>query len=105
QDLRQQICDAAVAICRKVRYRAAGTVEFLLDVDTGKFYFIEVNPRIQVEHTVTEAVTGVDVVKCQLMVAQDKPLADPEIGLARQEDIRTYGYALQCRVTTEDAEN
>ena len=88
-----------------MQYENAGTVEFLVDSDTNKYYFIEVNPRIQVEHTVTEAVTGVDIVKCQILVAEGRSLADPEIGLARQQDVRAYGYALQCRVTTEDPEN
>ena len=86
-------------------YENAGTVEFLVDADTGEFYFIEVNPRIQVEHTVTEAVTGVDIVKCQILVAEGTPLADPEIGLASQDEVRTHGFAMQCRVTTEDPEN
>jgi len=104
-ELRSAICDAALRIGRAVAYQSAGTVEFLVDADTGKHYFIEVNPRIQVEHTVTEAVTGVDIVKCQILVAQDARLDDPEIGLPSQESVRTYGYALQCRVTTEDAEN
>jgi pyruvate carboxylase len=103
--LREDICAAAVKIGRQVGYQSAGTVEFLVDADTGKFYFIEVNPRIQVEHTVTEAITGVDVVKCQIMVAQGKKLDDVEIGLGSQDLVRTYGYAMQCRVTTEDAEN
>ncbi len=88
-----------------MHYENAGTVEFLVDADTGEFYFIEVNPRIQVEHTVTEEVTGVDIVKCQILIAQGHKLSDPEIGLAKQEDVRTTGFALQCRVTTEDPEN
>jgi pyruvate carboxylase len=83
----------------------AGTVEFLVDADSGVFYFIEVNPRIQVEHTVTEQVTGYDLVKSQVLVAQGRPLSDPEIGLASQEVIGTHGFALQCRVTTEDPAN
>ncbi|HTM55733.1 MAG TPA: pyruvate carboxylase [Pirellulales bacterium] len=103
--LRDAICEAALNIGRAVNYESAGTVEFLVDADTGKFYFIEVNPRIQVEHTVTEAVTGVDVVKSQILVAEGRPLSDPEIGLGSQQAIRTYGFALQCRVTTEDPEN
>ena len=90
---------------RAVNYVAAGTVEFLVDSETGKFYFIEVNPRIQVEHTVTEVVTGVDIVKCQILVSQGLPLDHPDIGLGSQADIHTQGYAIQCRVTTEDAEN
>jgi pyruvate carboxylase len=103
--LRDDICAAALKIGRKVSYESAGTVEFLVDSDTGKYYFIEVNPRIQVEHTVTEVVTGVDIVKCQILVAQDVPLDDPQIGLESQESIHTSGFAIQCRVTTEDAEN
>ncbi len=103
--VREQICQAALEIGRKVNYQNAGTVEFLLDTDTDKFYFIEVNPRIQVEHTVTEAVTGVDIVQCQILVAQGKRLDGPEIDLASQAAITTRGYAIQCRVTTEDPEN
>ncbi len=82
--LRGQICESALGIGRAVQYENAGTVEFLVDADTNKHYFIEVNPRIQVEHTVTEAVTGVDIVKCQILVAEGRSLADPEIGLASQ---------------------
>lgn len=104
-ELRQRIWEAALKIGRQVGYYNAGTVEFLVDVDTSSFYFIEVNPRIQVEHTVTEEVTGVDLIKCQLLVAQGVPLSDEEIGLASQEAVRTQGYAIQCRVTTEDPEN
>jgi pyruvate carboxylase len=103
--LRQRILDAALAVGQSVRLDNAGTVEFLVDVDSGNFYFIEVNPRIQVEHTVTEEVTGYDVVKCQILVAQGSPLSDPEIGLGDQERVATHGYALQCRVTTEDPAN
>jgi pyruvate carboxylase len=103
--VREQICQAALDIGRKVHYQNAGTVEFLLDTDTDKFYFIEVNPRIQVEHTVTEVVTGVDIVQCQILVAQGKRLDGPEIDLASQAAITTRGYAIQCRVTTEDPEN
>jgi pyruvate carboxylase len=102
---RQAICDAAVAIGRQVGYANAGTVEFLLDVDSGAFYFIEVNPRIQVEHTVTEIVTGVDLVKNQILIAGGAPLSDPEIDLADQSAVQVQGYALQCRVTTEDPQN
>ncbi len=105
RDLRERICAAALVIGRSVRYEAAGTVEFLVDSDTQEFYFIEVNPRIQVEHTVTEEVTGVDIVKCQLLVSQGVPLSDPEVGLASQAAVSTQGYAIQCRVTTEDPEN
>ncbi len=103
--LRRRILDAALAVGRAVRLDNAGTVEFLVDDDTGTFYFIEVNPRIQVEHTVTEEVTGFDVVKCQLFAAAGRPLSDPEIGLGDQSAVTTRGYALQCRVTTEDPSN
>jgi pyruvate carboxylase len=103
--LRGQILDAALAIGRAVRYDNAGTVEFLVDVDRNEFFFIEVNPRIQVEHTVTEAITGYDIVKCQILVACGYPLSDPEIGLASQEQVQTFGHAIQCRVTTEDPSN
>ena len=103
--LRDNLCQSALAIGRAVGYQNAGTVEFLVDADTGKHYFIEVNPRIQVEHTVTEEVTGIDIVKSQILIAQGVPLSDPEIGLGDQKEIRTHGYSLQCRVTTEDPEN
>jgi pyruvate carboxylase len=103
--IRESMCESALRIGRAAKYENAATVEFLLDADTMKYYFIEVNPRIQVEHTVTEAVTGVDVVKCQIMVAEGRKLSDPEINLGSQNDVRRYGYALQCRVTTEDPEN
>src|SRR6267142_1100915 len=103
-ELRKQICDAAVRLCKRVKYKAAGTVEFLLDVDSGEFYFIEVNPRIQVEHTVTEMVTGIDLVKSQILVTQGYKLHEPPLALPTQENVPLYGYALQCRVTTEDPE-
>jgi len=103
--VRRRILDAALAVGRAARLDNAGTVEFLVDADTGEFFFIEVNPRIQVEHTVTEEVTGYDVVKCQLLVAQGMPLSHPEIGLGDQSAVVTHGYALQCRVTTEDPAN
>ena len=103
--VRQGLCDAAIAIGQEAGYANAGTVEFLVDADTNKFYFIEVNPRIQVEHTVTEQVTGVDIVKSQILVAQGAPLDDPSIMLSSQDAISTNGYAIQCRVTTEDPWN
>jgi pyruvate carboxylase len=103
--MRQAICEAALAIGRLARYENAGTVEFLLDTDTSRFYFIEVNPRIQVEHTVTEEITGIDIVRRQLRVAEGYRLSDPQIGLGDQSAIRSMGTALQCRVTTEDPEN
>ncbi len=105
EKVRRGLLEAAVAIGREVAYQNAGTVEFLVDQDEGDFYFIEVNPRIQVEHTVTEEITGVDLVKSQILVAQGKPLDDEEIGLPSQVAVRTQGYAMQCRVTTEDPVN
>ncbi|MDE2304679.1 MAG: pyruvate carboxylase [Gammaproteobacteria bacterium] len=102
---RRSLCEAALAIGRAVAYRAAGTVEFLQDADTGRFYFIEVNPRIQVEHTVTECVTGIDLVKAQIRVSAGAVIGTPESGVPPQADIRVNAHALQCRVTTEDAEN
>ncbi len=103
--VRDALCDAAIAIGRKVGYDNAGTVEFLVDADTGRFFFIEVNPRIQVEHTVTEIVTGVDLVKSQILIAQGSPLSDPEINLPDQSAVHFNGYAFQCRITTEDPRN
>ncbi|MCB9769254.1 MAG: pyruvate carboxylase [Candidatus Omnitrophica bacterium] len=105
EDVRRALCEAAVLIGREVNYENAGTVEFLIDADTNEFYFIEVNPRIQVEHTVTEQVTGVDIVKSQILVAQGMPLEEPSIGIPTQESIATHGFAIQCRVTTEDPAN
>ncbi len=102
--IRNELCDAAVQLARKANYRNAGTVEFLYDVDSRKWYFIEVNPRIQVEHTVTEMVTGIDLVRSQILVAQGHRLHDPPMTLPKQENILLNGAALQCRVTTEDPE-
>ncbi|HRP95040.1 MAG TPA: biotin carboxylase N-terminal domain-containing protein, partial [Rhodocyclaceae bacterium] len=103
---RRALCEAALRLARAVGYTHAGTVEFLIDADTGAFYFIEVNPRIQVEHTVTEAVTGIDIVKAQLRISEGARIgvAD-ESGVPAQADIRLNGHALQCRLTTEDPEN
>ena len=100
--VRDAICEAALAIGRQVGYENAGTVEFLVDDESGTFYFIEVNPRLQVEHTVTEIVTGIDLVKSQILIAQGRELADPDIGIAGQESIQAQGHAIQCRITTED---
>ena len=102
---RKAILDAALAVGRAVKLNNAGTVEFLVDADTGEFYFIEVNPRIQVEHTVTEVVTGYDIVRSQILIAQGEPLSCDDIGLGDQSKITTQGYAIQCRVTTEDPAN
>lgn len=96
---------AALAIGQAVGYRAAGTVEFLYDTDAEKFFFIEVNPRIQVEHTVTEEVTGIDIVRAQILVAMGHKLGDPAGGLPTQDEVAVNGYAMQCRVTTEDPSN
>ncbi|MCJ8330871.1 MAG: ATP-grasp domain-containing protein, partial [Lentisphaeria bacterium] len=104
-ETRQALCDAAIKIGEQVNYSNAGTVEFLVDAETNEFFFIEVNPRIQVEHTVTEEVTGVDIVKSQILIAQGTKLSNPEIDLADQSKIHTHGFAMQCRVTTEDPEN
>jgi pyruvate carboxylase len=103
--LRQRLLDAALAVGRAVRLDNAGTVEFLVDADRGDFYFIEVNPRIQVEHTVTEQVTGVDIVKAQILVAQGRRLGAPDVGLGDQRAVSVRGHALQCRVTTENPAN
>lgn len=103
--VRDRLCEAALAIGRSVGYVSAGTVEFLLDVDTNEVYFIEVNPRIQVEHTVTEVTTGVDIVKSQILIAQGAKLSDRGIDLPGQDSVTLRGYAFQCRVTTEDPLN
>ncbi|HYB60145.1 MAG TPA: pyruvate carboxylase [Methylomirabilota bacterium] len=103
--IRRELCEAAVQLARAVRYQNAGTVEFLVDVETGNWYFIEVNPRIQVEHTVTEVVTGIDLVRSQILIAQGRKLHDPPMSLPQSDAVPLYGTALQCRVTTEDPEN
>ncbi len=102
---RTELCNAALAIGRTSNYVNAGTVEFLQDADTGRFYFIEVNPRIQVEHTVTECATGIDIVKAQIRIAGGARIGTPDSGVPAQRDIRLSAHALQCRVTTEDPEN
>src|SRR5439155_4254765 len=102
---RARILDAALAVGRGVRLDNAGTVEFLLDVDSGDFYFIEVNPRIQVEHTVTEVVTGYDIVKCQSLIAQGRSLADSGTRRADPGNERPHRQAFQCRVTPGDPAN
>ncbi|MCP4821033.1 MAG: ATP-grasp domain-containing protein, partial [Shimia sp.] len=101
---REEICELGRKICAHVNYECAGTVEFLMDMETGKFYFIEVNPRVQVEHTVTEEVTGIDIVQAQILIAEGKSLAEAT-GKSSQYDIRLNGHALQTRVTTEDPQN
>jgi pyruvate carboxylase len=104
-ELRKEICESAVRLCKSIGYRNAGTVEFLLNADSHEFYFIEVNPRIQVEHTVTEMVTGIDIVKSQILVAQGHKLHEAPLSIPPQEKIETRGVAVQCRITTEDPEN
>ena len=101
---REQICNLGKKICKHVNYECAGTVEFLMDMDSGKFFFIEVNPRVQVEHTVTEEVTGIDIVRAQILIAEGKSLIEAT-GAASQYDVKLDGHALQCRVTTEDPSN
>lgn len=101
---RQAMCEDALKIARAVNYRSAGTVEFLVD-DKGNHYFIEMNTRIQVEHTVTELVTGIDLVQAMVRIAEGYPLDSPQLSISSQDDIRLNGYAVQCRVTTEDPTN
>ncbi len=101
---RAEVCEMGRKICAHVNYECAGTVEFLMDMDDGKFYFIEVNPRVQVEHTVTEQVTGIDIVQAQILIEEGKTLAEAT-GIASQAEVRLNGHALQCRVTTEDPMN
>lgn len=104
QKVRDALYEDAVKIAKHVGYVNAGTLEFLVDRE-GNHYFIEMNPRIQVEHTVTEMVTGIDLVRTQILIAEGRPLSDPEIGLPDQKSVVHSGYALQCRVTTEDPTN
>ncbi len=101
---RQEICELGRRICAHVNYECAGTVEFLMDMETGKFYFIEVNPRVQVEHTVTEEVTGIDIVQSQILIAEGKTIAEAT-GKANQDEVTLNGHALQTRITTEDPQN
>ena len=102
---REAICADAIKIAKAVDYRSAGTVEFLLDPSTGKHYFIEMNPRIQVEHTVTEMVTSIDIVQSQILIAEGYALASEEVGIPSQDAIKVTGHAIQCRITTEDPAN
>ncbi|RJL06286.1 ATP-grasp domain-containing protein, partial [Paracoccus aestuarii] len=101
---REEVCGLALKIGQAVGYQNAGTVEFLMDMDSQQFYFIEVNPRVQVEHTVTEEVTGIDIVQSQIKIAEGATLAEAT-GHGQQKDITLSGHALQCRVTTEDPQN
>ena len=103
-EVRHELCEAAVKIAKSIGYYSAGTVEFLLDLDTHEWFFIEMNPRIQVEHTVTEVITGIDIVRSQVLIAQGHSLFSKEVGIPVQEEIPRNGFAIQARVTTEDPE-
>ena len=104
ETVRKELCEAAVALAKGIGYNNAGTVEFLYDMDQKDWFFIEMNPRIQVEHTVTECVTGIDLVRSQILVAKGFSLFSPEIAIPAQDEIPCNGYAIQCRITTEDPE-
>lgn len=104
EEKRQAICEDALKIANSVNYRSAGTLEFLVDIH-GNHYFIEMNPRVQVEHTVTEMTTGIDIVQSQILIAMGYPLSSHEIGISSQNDVKPRGYAIQCRITTEDPSN
>ena len=104
QEKREEICADALKLARSVNYRSAGTLEFLVDMH-GDHYFIEMNPRVQVEHTITEMTTGIDIVQSQILIAEGFKLDSEEIGIHSQEDIKPRGFAIQCRVTTEDPSN
>ena len=105
ENIIRELCDAAARIARDIRYDNAGTIEFLYDLDRHEWFFIEMNPRIQVEHTVTEVLTGLDLVRAQILIAQGHSLHSREVGMPGQNQIPRNGYAIQCRVTTEDPEN
>jgi pyruvate carboxylase len=100
-----ELCEAAARMAREIRYDNAGTIEFLYDLDRHEWFFIEMNPRIQVEHTVTEVITGLDLVRAQILIAQGHALHSPEVGMPVQAAVPRNGYAIQCRITTEDPEN
>src|SRR5690606_24180066 len=100
-----ELCEAAARMAREIRYDNAGTIEFLYDLDSHEWFFIEMNPRIQVEHTVTEVITGLDLVRAQILIAEGHELHSPEVGMPRQAEIPRNGFAIQCRITTEDPEN
>jgi pyruvate carboxylase len=104
EELRHEICESAVSLMEHVGYVNAGTVEYLV-TPSGEFYFIEVNPRVQVEHTITEMVTGIDIVQSQILIAQGFSLHSKQLGIPKQQDIYCHGYAIQSRVTTEDPAN
>ncbi len=103
--IRQELCLAGARIAKEINYDNAGTVEFLYDLDRNDWFFIEMNPRIQVEHTVTEVITGIDIVRAQILIAEGRSMFSPEVGLPPQDKVPRMGYAIQSRVTTEDPEN
>jgi len=100
-----ELCEAAAKMARAIKYDNAGTIEFLYDLDRHEWFFIEMNPRIQVEHTVTEVITGLDLVRAQILIAQGHSLHSREVGMPAQADVPRNGFAIQCRITTEDPEN
>ena len=104
EEQREELSGYALKIANATAYIGAGTIEFLMDMDTGAFYFIEVNPRVQVEHTVTEEVTGIDIIKAQIHLVEGAVIGSPESGVPAQQDIHLNGHAMQCRITTEDPE-
>jgi pyruvate carboxylase len=104
REIKEKLYEYALRICREAHYTHVGTVEFLVD-QRQNIYFIEVNPRIQVEHTITEEITKIDIVRSQILIAMGYKLSDPEIFITKQEDISIRGFAIQCRITTEDPEN
>ncbi len=103
--VRQELCLAAARLAKEIGYDNAGTVEFLYDLDRNDWFFIEMNPRIQVEHTVTEVITGIDLVRAQILIAQGHSMFSDEVGLPAQDHVPRQGFAIQSRVTTEDPEN
>ncbi|MEM7550250.1 MAG: pyruvate carboxylase [Bacteroidota bacterium] len=104
EETREKLYDYALKIAKSVKYNNVGTVEFLVDAEEN-IYFIEVNPRIQVEHTITEEITGIDIVRAQILIASGRKLSDPQLFIKSQDDIKANGYAIQCRITTEDPIN
>jgi pyruvate carboxylase len=103
-ETREKLYDYALRITKEVKYNNVGTVEFLVDAEENIF-FIEVNPRVQVEHTITEEITGIDIVRSQIEIARGYPLDDPRIFIKSQDDIQINGFAIECRITTEDPDN
>ena len=104
-NIRKELCNAAVKIAQSIKYDNAGTVEFLVDTDSQEWFFIEMNPRIQVEHTVTEEITNIDIVRTQILIAQGHEMHSKEVAMPAQDKIGRNGVAIQCRITTEDPEN